>query len=100
MNKEMKTRIKHNLRSLYHVKQTPSDTYMRERCDEVDPREVRKAYKKLFACLQRGKALEEFEYLDGHYLLPGDGTGFFHPIAFIVKIVALNIIKNVTSNLF
>jgi hypothetical protein len=70
-------RIKHNLRSLYHVKQTPSDTYMRERCDEVDPREVRKVYKKLFACLQRGKALEEFEYLDGHYLLPGDGTGFF-----------------------
>lgn len=70
-------RIKHNLRSLYRVKQTPSDTYMRERCDEVDPREVRKAYKKLFACLQRGKALEEFKYLDGHYLLPGDGTGFF-----------------------
>lgn len=69
--------IKNNLRSLYHVKQTPSDTYMRERCDEVNPREVRKAYKKLFACLQRGKAFEEFEYLDGHYLLPGDGTGFF-----------------------
>jgi hypothetical protein len=50
---------------------------MRERCDEVDPKEVRKVYKKLFACLQRGKALEEFGYLDGHYLLPGDGTGFF-----------------------
>lgn len=70
-------RIKHNLRTLYHVKQAPSDTYMRERCDEVDPREVRKVYKKLFSCMQRGKALEEFEYLDGHYLLPGDGTGFF-----------------------
>ena len=50
---------------------------MRERCDEVDPREVRKVYKKVFACVQRGKALEEFAYLDKHYLLPGDGTGFF-----------------------
>lgn len=69
--------IKHNLRTLYHVQQTPSDTYMRERCDEVDPKEVRKVYKKIFSCVQRGKGLEEFEYLDKHYLLPGDGTGFF-----------------------
>jgi hypothetical protein len=70
--------IKHNLRTLYDVKQIPSDTYMRERCDEVDPNEVRKAYKKVFSHVQRGKALEEFEYLlKNHYLLAGDGTGFF-----------------------
>jgi hypothetical protein len=69
--------IKHNLRTLYHVQQTPCDTYMRERCDEADPREVRKVYKTVLACVQRGKALEEFAYLDNHYLLPGDGTGFF-----------------------
>jgi hypothetical protein len=68
---------KHNLQTLYQVGQVPSDTYMRERCDEVDSGEVRKAYKKIFACVQRGKALEEFAYLDNHYLLPGDGTGFF-----------------------
>ncbi len=70
-------RIKHNLRTLYHVQQAPSDTYMRERCDEADPFEIRKAFKKIFACVQRGKELEAFEYLEGHYLLPGDGTGFF-----------------------
>ena len=70
-------RTKHNLRTLYNVKQIPSDTYMRERSDEVDPKELRKAYKKAFACVQRGKALEEFKYLDNRYLLPGDGTGFF-----------------------
>jgi hypothetical protein len=69
--------IKHNLRTLFHVMKTPSDTYMRERIDEVDPKEIRKAYKKIFAEVQRGKGLEEFVYLDGHYLLPGDGTGFF-----------------------
>lgn len=69
--------IKHNLRTLFHVKQAPSDTYMRERNDEADPKEIRKAYKKILAEVQRGKGLEEFTYVDGHYLLAGDGTGFF-----------------------
>jgi len=69
-------KIKHNLRTLFHVQQTPSDTYMRERNDEVDPRELRKIYKRVLAEVQRGKELEEFAYLD-HYLLAGDGTGFF-----------------------
>lgn len=30
--------IKHNLRTLYGRRQAPSDTYMRERNDKVDPR--------------------------------------------------------------
>lgn len=69
--------IKHNLRTLFHVNQIPSDTYMRERNDEVDPKEIRKIYKKVLAHVQRGKDLDEFEYIDKHYLLAGDGTGFF-----------------------
>lgn len=69
--------LKHNLRTLYHIQQVPSDTYMRERCDEVDPFEIRKVFKTIFACVQRGKGLEAFQYLDQHYLLAGDGTGFF-----------------------
>jgi hypothetical protein len=69
--------LKHNLRTLYHVKQAPSDTYMRERCDEVDPFQVRKVFKAVFSCVQRGKGLKTFEYIDQHYLLAGDGTGFF-----------------------
>jgi hypothetical protein len=66
-----------NLRNLYMVKNPPSDTYLRERLDEVNPENVRPAFKKLFALVQRGKGLEEFEYLDGHFLLSGDGTGHF-----------------------
>lgn len=70
--------IKQNLRNLYLVKSPPpSDTYLRERLDEVDPHSLRPAFKKIFALLQRGKGLEEFEYLDGHILLSGDGTGHF-----------------------
>lgn len=69
--------IKHNLHTLYHVKHAPSDTYLRERCDEVNPIEIRKAFKSVFSRAQRGKVLESFQYLDKHYLLAGDGTGFF-----------------------
>ena len=67
----------YNLRNLYMVKNPPSDTYLRERLDEVSPESVRPAFKKMFSLVQRGKGLEEFEYLDGHFLLSGDGTGHF-----------------------
>ena len=66
-----------NLTSLYGIKQAPSDTYLRERLDEVDPRYLRKNYTQLLQSLQRGKGLEGFSYLDNHYLLSLDGTGYF-----------------------
>ena len=70
-------RVADNLKNLYHVNEAPSDTYLRERLDELNPNLVRPAFKKIFATLQRGKCLEEFEFLDGHYLLSLDGTGEF-----------------------
>jgi hypothetical protein len=69
--------LDHNLLSLYRITQPPSDTYLRERLDELDPRFVRPAFKKMFAKIQRGKCLEGFEFLDGHYLVSLDGTGEF-----------------------
>jgi len=70
-------RIKHNLKNLYQINQVPSDTYLRERLDVVDPLVLRKSFKKVFAEIQRGNALERFSYIDGHYLLSLDGTGYF-----------------------
>jgi hypothetical protein len=66
-----------NLKALYGVEQAPSDTRLRERLDEVDPQTLRPLYKRLFSQLQRGKGLEGFSYLDGHYLLSLDGSGYF-----------------------
>ena len=43
----------------------------------MDPRALRRAFKRLFHVLQRGKGLEGFTCLDGHYLLSVDGTGYF-----------------------
>ncbi len=69
--------IKQNIKNLFEVKNVPCDTYMRERLDEVDPKDIRPAFKKVFSTLQRGKKLEKFVFLDGKYLLLNDGTGFF-----------------------
>jgi hypothetical protein len=71
------TTTRANLKSLYGVARAPSDSRFRERLDTLDPAALRPVYKALFAQLQRGKGLEGFAYLDGHYLLSLDGTGYF-----------------------
>jgi len=73
-NKEI---IQHNLNSLYQVQRAPCETYLRERLDNIDPREIRGAFTQVFSILQRGKSLENFQFIEGHYLLLCDGTGFF-----------------------
>lgn len=74
---KVKEPIKQNLENLFGLKKVPCDTYMRERLDEVEPIEIRKAFKSVFATLQRGKVLENYVYLEGKYLLLIDGTGYF-----------------------
>jgi hypothetical protein len=69
--------VRHNLSSLYGVERAPCDTQLREILDPVDPRQLRPAYKALFAKLQRGKGLAPYAYLEGYYLLSIDGTGMF-----------------------
>ena len=66
-----------NLLNLFHINHPPSDTYLRERLDELDPSFIRPVFKKIFAKLQRGKCLEGFEFLHEYYLLSLDGTGEF-----------------------
>lgn len=70
------TIIRHNLRSLYGIRNVPCDTYLRERLDQVSPRLLRKAFSTLFAQVQRGNELTPFQFMDEHYLLSVDGTGY------------------------
>ena len=69
--------IKQNLKNLFGLENIPSDTYMRERLDEVDPEKLRPAFTSCFSAVQRGKQLEKYRFLDEKYLLLVDGTGFF-----------------------
>src|SRR5260370_23363703 len=66
-----------NLHTVYGIGQVPCDSQLRAILDPVDPELLRPCFTDIFRHLQRGKALEEFAFLDGHYLLPFDGSGYF-----------------------
>jgi hypothetical protein len=66
-----------NLYSVFGIQRAPSDSQMREILDDVASDSLRPAFSDLFQEVQRGKALEAFRFLNGHYLLSFDGTGYF-----------------------
>ena len=66
-----------NIKKLYLVKNPPSDTYMRERLDLIDPKLLRPAFKQIFSQIQRGKDLEAYQFINGYHLISIDGTGHF-----------------------
>ena len=66
-----------NLKAIYKIDRIPSDTQMTAILDELDPDDLRDTYKRVFLQLQRGKALEQMEFLNGCYLLNLDGTGIY-----------------------
>ena len=72
-----KQRAEGNLKTIYSIARVPCDTRMRERLDPVSPESLRPSFKLVFRQLQRGKALEPMVFLDGHYLVALDGTGYF-----------------------
>ena len=72
-----KERAEGNLHTIYGIERVPCDTYMREILDPVSPKVLRPVFTRIFRQLQRGKALESMAFLDGHYLLALDGTGYF-----------------------
>ena len=72
-----KERTEDNLQRLYGIGRVPCDTSRRETLDPVEPEHLRPAFTGVFRGLQRGKALEEMVFVQGHYLLALDGTGYF-----------------------
>lgn len=70
-------RTEGNLQRVYGIEQVPCDTRMREILDPVDPESLRPLFKSIVGALQRGKALEDMVFIEGHYLLALDATGYF-----------------------
>ncbi len=69
--------VDHNLRSVFGLQAIPSDTQMRTILDEVEPDQLRPAFRDLFRQLQRGKVLEDYVFLQGCYLVALDGVEYF-----------------------
>jgi hypothetical protein len=72
-----KERTEDNLQRVYGLERVPCDTSMREILDPVEPESLRPAFTHVFRQLQRGKVLEEMVFVEGHYLVALDGTGYF-----------------------
>ena len=72
-----KQRAEGNWGTIYGLGRVPCDTQMRERLAPVSPKSLHPLFKSVFRQLQRGKALEPMAFLDGHYVLALDGTGYF-----------------------
>src|SRR5215471_9106775 len=72
-----KERTEGNLQRVYGIERVPCDTAMRAILDPVEPESLRPLFKQVFRALQRGKVLEEMVFVEGHYLLALDGTGYF-----------------------
>ena len=72
-----KERTEDNLQRVYGLERVPCDTSMREILDPIEPETLRPAFKQVFRQLQRGKVLEAMVFVEGHYLLALDGTGYF-----------------------
>jgi hypothetical protein len=70
-------RTEGNLQRVYGIERVPCDPAMRDILDPVEPASLRPLFKHVFGALQRGKALEEMVFVEGHYLLALDGTGYF-----------------------
>jgi hypothetical protein len=70
-------RTEGNLHRVYGIERVPCDTAMREMLDPVEPEFLRPLFTHVFRALQRGKVLEEMVFVQGHYLLALDGTGYF-----------------------
>ena len=66
-----------NIRNLFGIKQPASDTQMRDILDPIDPKYLRKPFRRIFANLQRTNILTAYRYLDEGYLISVDGTGIY-----------------------
>jgi hypothetical protein len=69
--------LDHNLQSVFGLQAIPSDTQMRAILDGVDPDGIRPLFQDVFRELERGRALEDYRLLDGHYLVALDGVEYF-----------------------
>jgi len=66
-----------NLKTLFHVESIPKDTQMKDALDEVDPEQIAPLFDDFFRPLQRGKHLEQYQVLDGRYIVAVDGSQYF-----------------------
>jgi hypothetical protein len=68
---------KNNLKTMFDVESIPKDSQLREVLDRASPKAVEELFSDFLHQLQRGNHLKSYQFLDGRYLIPIDGSGYF-----------------------
>jgi len=66
-----------NLKTMFNVTSIPKSTQLRTVLDNIPPSDFEPLFSDFCRLLQRGKQLEQFEFIDGKYLIPIDGVQYF-----------------------
>ena len=66
-----------NLHTVFGIVTIPCDSQMRTLLDPLALSPLRTPFRTVFRQVQRGKDFEKMAFYDGHYLLSGDGTGYY-----------------------
>jgi len=79
---EFQTRLQkliniNNLKMMFGVSSIPKSTQLRDVIDVIAPQSFDPIFSDFFRDLQRDKQLEKFQFLNGMYLVPIDGTQYF-----------------------
>lgn len=69
--------IRHNLETLYRVKQAPCDTQLRDIIDPVEPAALHPAFRSVLHIAHATGVLEQYRFLDQFFVVSIDGTGLF-----------------------
>jgi len=79
---EFQTRLQkqlniNNLKTMFNVSSIPKSTQLRDVIDIIPSQTFDPIFSDFFRALQRDKQLEKFQFLNGMYLIPIDGTQYF-----------------------
>lgn len=68
---------RNNLKTIFGVERLPQATQLRASLDDVPPQSLYPLFSQIVSRLQRGKQLQPYQCLKGHYLVTIDGTEIF-----------------------
>ena len=66
-----------NLKTMFNVESIPKDTQLRDVFDQCPLDPLEKVFADFFYHLQRNKHLEAYQFINGMYLMPVDGSQYF-----------------------
>ena len=68
---------RNNLKTMFNVESIPKDTQLRDVLDQCPLDPLEKVFADFFYHLQRNKHLEAYQFINGMYLMPVDGSQYF-----------------------